>query len=157
MDRIVKRYTRDGLTVVWQPDKCIHSAVCFRGLPEVFAPWKRPWVDMNGADLERIDAQVARCPSGALSIERAATAAAADGPAVPTEPAAGAATEPAFRDCVRVELQENGPILLHGEVAIREPGGRIHHRDGTTALCRCGGSGNKPFCDGTHKRNGFQS
>lgn len=60
---------------------------------------------------------------------------------------------------VTVLLIENGPIKVIGGVALvddvtGEPmdGGE---RD-PIFLCRCGGSANKPFCDGTHKRNGFQ-
>jgi uncharacterized Fe-S cluster protein YjdI len=65
--KIVKRYTNGEVTVVWKPDICIHSGICARGLPEVFDPRKRPWVNIEGASTETIVAQVARCPSGALS------------------------------------------------------------------------------------------
>ena len=64
---IVKRYTNGGVTVVWKPSLCIHSGVCFRGLPQVFDPRRRPWVAIDAASTEAIVAQVARCPSGALS------------------------------------------------------------------------------------------
>jgi uncharacterized Fe-S cluster protein YjdI len=64
------RYTKDNITVVWKPNLCIHSAVCARGLPTVFNPSKRPWINMVGAELEAIVAQVGKCPSGALSIEK---------------------------------------------------------------------------------------
>jgi uncharacterized Fe-S cluster protein YjdI len=60
-------YTRDGVTVVWKPDVCIHSAICFHGLPGVFDPRRRPWVDMSKGSAEEIMNQVKRCPSGALS------------------------------------------------------------------------------------------
>jgi len=62
------KYTRDGVTVLWQPDKCIHSGNCFRGLSAVFNPRKRPWIDMSKADTDLIIEQVRHCPSGALSI-----------------------------------------------------------------------------------------
>ena len=66
---ITKRYSNGQVTVVWQPDKCIHSGVCARGLPLVFDPSRRPWIDLAPATSEQIVAQVTRCPSGALSIE----------------------------------------------------------------------------------------
>jgi len=44
--------------------------VCVRGLPLVFDPRRRPWIELASATSEQIVAQVARCPSGALSIER---------------------------------------------------------------------------------------
>jgi uncharacterized Fe-S cluster protein YjdI len=66
----IKRYSREGLTVVWNPDICAHSAICARGLGEVFRPKEKPWINMQGASLAAIEAQVAQCPSGALKIEK---------------------------------------------------------------------------------------
>ncbi|MBS1713082.1 MAG: (4Fe-4S)-binding protein [Armatimonadetes bacterium] len=63
-----KEYTRDGVTVVWKPELCRHSGLCARGLPDVFDPKRRPWIDMDMADVRQIVEQVTRCPSGALSI-----------------------------------------------------------------------------------------
>jgi uncharacterized Fe-S cluster protein YjdI len=70
MPKETMRYTREDITVVWKPNLCIHSGICARGLRAVFNPNKRPWVYMDGADLDAIVAQVAKCPSGALSIEK---------------------------------------------------------------------------------------
>ena len=54
-----------------------------------------------------------------------------------------------------IQASENGPYLVEGEVdLVNWFGGKLPARDGM-ALCRCGGSANKPFCDGTHARNGF--
>ena len=61
------KYSNGEVTVVWKPDICIHSAICFRGLHDVFDPQKRPWININGASTERIVEQVKKCPSGALS------------------------------------------------------------------------------------------
>ena len=69
MKHITKTYTKEDLTVKWEPHKCIHSGVCFRGLPMVFDPRKRPWVNIEGAPKSDIAAQVKRCPSTALSIQ----------------------------------------------------------------------------------------
>lgn len=62
-----KRYTNGDITVVWKPDVCSHSGLCWRGLNAVFNPRVRPWINMDGADTEAIIAQVETCPSGALS------------------------------------------------------------------------------------------
>lgn len=70
MDEPTIRYTKDGLTVLWKPQRCIHSGICARGLPGVFDPKRRPWVDMTAAEQAEIIAQVDRCPSGALSCEK---------------------------------------------------------------------------------------
>jgi uncharacterized Fe-S cluster protein YjdI len=63
------RYKKEDITVVWKPNICTHSGICARGLRAVFNPSARPWINMDGAALEAIVAQVAKCPSGALSIE----------------------------------------------------------------------------------------
>jgi uncharacterized Fe-S cluster protein YjdI len=65
-----KLYSNGEVTVVWQPDLCRHTGICFRGLPAVFDPRRRPWIIMTNADTETITAQVERCPSGALSWRR---------------------------------------------------------------------------------------
>lgn len=61
-----REYTNGELTVLWDSDKCTHCEACWRGLPQVFDPNARPWVNMAGATTEEIFAQVAQCPSGAL-------------------------------------------------------------------------------------------
>lgn len=64
---MTKRYTNGEVTVVWQPDLCVHSGICARGLPLVFSPSRRPWIELQHADAATITALVDRCPSGALS------------------------------------------------------------------------------------------
>jgi CDGSH-type Zn-finger protein len=52
----------------------------------------------------------------------------------------------------------NGPYLLRGDFTLTDPEGReIDPRRKTVALCRCGASRRKPFCDGTHKLIGFRA
>ena len=63
-----KRYTNGETTVIWKPEICIHSGICARGLPQVFDPKRKPWIEMQHSDTARIEQQVAACPSGALSI-----------------------------------------------------------------------------------------
>jgi uncharacterized Fe-S cluster protein YjdI len=70
MKDIVKRYSNGEVTVIWQPSLCIHSGICFRGLPKVFDPRRRPWVILEGTGTDAIVAQVECCPSGALSYEK---------------------------------------------------------------------------------------
>jgi len=67
MRDIIKKYTNGEVTIVWQPALCVHSAKCFLGLPGVFDPTKRPWINPRGADTRRMIKQVNQCPSGALS------------------------------------------------------------------------------------------
>lgn len=68
--KITKRYSNGEVTVVWQPHLCRHSGICARGLPAVFDPRRRPWIELEHADSPTITAQVERCPSGALSWKR---------------------------------------------------------------------------------------
>ena len=61
------RYTNGEVTIVWKPELCIHSRNCWKGLGAVFQPGQKPWITPEGADTAAIVAQVAKCPSGALS------------------------------------------------------------------------------------------
>ena len=61
-------YSNDDITVEWKPELCRHAARCATQLPTVFNPAAKPWVNMDGATSQEIREQVARCPTGALSI-----------------------------------------------------------------------------------------
>ncbi len=67
MKEITKRYTNGEVTIVWKPEVCIHSGICFRGLGEVFNPKTRPWITPEGATTEKMVDQIKKCPSGALT------------------------------------------------------------------------------------------
>ncbi|MEO9262475.1 MAG: CDGSH iron-sulfur domain-containing protein [Candidatus Baltobacteraceae bacterium] len=55
-----------------------------------------------------------------------------------------------------IKCRENGPYLVRGPVTLTDVDGNEYTVDSeTVALCRCGGSATKPFCDGTHRTNGF--
>ena len=54
-----------------------------------------------------------------------------------------------------VEPRPNGPLFVRGWVRIVDDEGRLIREDTRLALCRCGASANKPFCDGSHRRIGF--
>ncbi len=64
---VVKLYRNGDVVVTWKPALCRHSGICARGLPRVFDPTRRPWIDLAASDTATIIAQVERCPSGALS------------------------------------------------------------------------------------------
>ncbi|MDQ3050434.1 MAG: (4Fe-4S)-binding protein [Bacteroidota bacterium] len=65
---ITKHYSNGEMVIVWQPSKCAHSGICFRGMPRVFDTRVKPWINMENAETAQIQAQIAKCPSGALSI-----------------------------------------------------------------------------------------
>ncbi len=140
MEHITKKYKKGNLTVIWKPDQCTHSAKCWKGLVEVFNPRLKPWVNMEGADEARIIEQVAKCPSGALSyiIEG-------------VESTGGMETH----TTTTVEAMQNGPLMVYGNLTVKDSDGNETTRTKVTAFCRCGASANKPFCDGSHVRIGF--
>jgi uncharacterized Fe-S cluster protein YjdI len=61
------KYSNGEVTIIWQPELCIHSGRCVKGLPEVFKPQEKPWITPGGSTTNKIIRQVKKCPSGALS------------------------------------------------------------------------------------------
>lgn len=133
-----KDYVREGLTVHWEPEICMHSGVCARSLPGVFRPSEKPWIDIEGADPEQIIATVQACPSGALTFS-----------AGQDEPAADPAAT------VTIHPTENGPLRVEGQVSLVDADGKVVRSGERFSLCRCGHSASKPFCDGSHRKHGF--
>lgn len=140
MKDITKRYTNGEVTIVWQPAKCIHSMNCFKGLPQVFDPNKRPWANAEGANTKEIVNQIKKCPSGALSY-------------VMNDEKDNEAEEPTNE--IVVEPAPNGPLMVHGNLTVKGKDGTTTKKNNVTAFCRCGNSDNKPYCDGSHKKVGF--
>lgn len=130
----VHRYEGTALTVLYDPQRCIHAAECVRGLPEVFDSARRPWIAPDGAPAETMAEVIRRCPSGALHYE--------GGPL--EEPAENAVT-----------VTPDGPLELSGRIEIASPDGSLLLTETRATLCRCGASRNKPFCDGSHQQAGF--
>ena len=133
-------YENSEIAVLWEPKLCIHAGYCFRGLPEVFQPEGRPWVKVDAGTADKIAEVVMTCPTGALHFERL------DGG--PQEPQPGETT---------IDARPNGPLYVRGKIRITGPGGHLIREDTRLALCRCGHSENKPFCDGSHRRAGFRT
>ncbi len=141
-----------GIVIHWDSETCIHSGVCLRTLPAVFRVRRRPWVDPDGADTDAIEQAVAACPSGALTSSRFGPG---ETPPVRTfdqaEHAAGDPEAPGAAPS-SVKVLAKGPYLLKGHVEIIDAEGNVARRVEKVALCRCGHSSNKPFCDGTHHK-----
>jgi uncharacterized Fe-S cluster protein YjdI len=146
MSKDLLKYTNDEVTVVWKPKVCIHSTLCWKGLLEVFNPRERPWIKMDGASTEKIIEQVRKCPSGALSYYLNAEAPTEENP---DKIVAEAAT------IIKIEVSANGPYIINTECLIVHSNGKEEVKNGSVALCRCGASGNKPYCDGSHNKIGF--
>jgi uncharacterized Fe-S cluster protein YjdI len=71
MSRRSQTYEGEGFAVTFDPNICIHSGNCVRGLPAVFDVRRKRWVAVEAATAEQIEAQISRCPSGALQFVRA--------------------------------------------------------------------------------------
>ena len=135
-----KEYTNGETTIVWEAEKCIHSAICVKGLPHVFQPKDRPWIKIDAATTDELVNQVKQCPSGALSYYMNDKS---DKSSTSLE--------------TKVEVLENGPLLVYGTLNVSHKDGTKETKNRTTAFCRCGASNNKPYCDGQHNDINFKA
>jgi len=128
----LENYEGEQITIHDNRGICAHAGRCTDGLPSVFRLKQEPWIDVNAAQSEEIIAVIGKCPSGALSYS-------VEG--VEHRDREG---EPA------IFVAPNGPYVVSGAPELLETprgeGASTEHFN----LCRCGGSKNKPFCDGTH-------
>ena len=138
----IQRYENDEIVVQYDPNVCEHAAECVKGNSDVFNVKNRPWVNVNGANADEIERVIKRCPTGALTFERKGEA-----------PKAEATEAPAMV----MTLVPNGPIRVSGKFIVQDDKGEVLAEMEKASLCRCGHSANKPFCDGSHKRESWQA
>ena len=132
-----KEYPGEKMVVQFSLKRCIHAEECVHGLPGVFARGARPWVAPDGAAPERVIEVIERCPTGALAYRRL------DGGPPEETP-----------DTNSVQVTRDGPLYLRGRIELHLPGGPVQAT--RVALCRCGASKNKPYCDNMHLDSGFE-
>jgi uncharacterized Fe-S cluster protein YjdI len=137
---VLRRYEGTGIIVHWEPKLCIHAGICLRDLPSVFDNAARPWVAVDGATADEIAEAIEGCPTGALYYERT-DGAPQEQPDQPTH----------------IQPRTNGPLFVRGEVEVVDMQGNATRVATRAALCRCGQSANKPYCDLTHRAIGFRS
>lgn len=134
----VVTYEGKEATVRWDGNLCIHVGECGRADCPLFVAGRDPWAQPDAVSIEEVVEVVERCPTGALSYERH------DG---------GPAESPQGTNQVFVTNQ--GPLYLRGRLKIA---GASEEQTGLrtrAALCRCGASKNKPFCDNSHESADF--
>lgn len=131
-------YTGTGIEVHYDASRCIHAAECVHGLPGVFDPKARPWINPDGATPGEIAEVVDHCPTGALSCRRL------DG-----------GSDPHPKTENQVTVAADGPLYLRGRISDIDANGNTVVEDTRVALCRCGASKRKPLCDGSHTAAGF--
>lgn len=137
---MAKQHSYPGrhLTVTYELNRCIHAAECVHGLPSVFDPAAKPWVNPDAASADEVAAVVQRCPTGALQYTRT------DGGPAEAPPALNTVT-----------VAPNGPLYVHGQVALAPTAEADPTPETRAALCRCGASAHKPYCDNSHLKAGF--
>ncbi len=131
-------YSGKGITIHDNRGVCSHAGHCTDNLRAVFRMNEEPWIDPDGASVEKIIATIRKCPSGALSYT-------VDGVEHRDQPAEALVT-----------VTKDGPYAVTGGIELMQQ----THGDGASTehytLCRCGASKNKPFCDGSHWAIGFK-
>lgn len=134
MSAKIREYRGDEIIVLFDAKRCIHAAECIKGMPDVFNVKERPWIQPEGVDNDALVAVIESCPSGALQYLRS------DGGEAEVAPLTNT-----------IAAQKNGPLYVQGDLVITtEDGEKLHET--RVALCRCGASKNKPFCDNSHRK-----
>lgn len=133
-------YEGEQITVSFDFKRCLHVAECVRRAPQAFDKDRRPWIMPDRAAPETVVESVLACPTGALRYQMP------DG----SNPEQAPETNTVF-------VMEDGPLYLRGQVELVGEDGKVLHRDYRLALCRCGLSENKPFCDDSHQEAGFEA
>lgn len=140
MSRDSDVFTYEGAAVDAQWDKrlCIHVGECTRAKGEIFKSGRKPWGQPDNAEADSVADVVARCPTGSLTYARK------DG---------GAAETPDQENTVFVSSR--GPLYVRGDLRIEGVPDDMPGVAFRAALCRCGKSANKPFCDNSHEGSSF--
>ena len=135
-----RTYETAAIRVHWESALCIHTGRCLQALPQVFDVNRRPWVDVQAAEADAIADAVERCPTSALRYERLD----------------GAPQEQPKQPTMILPI-EDGPLLMMGDLDVRDADGESIAHETRLTLCRCGMSRNQPFCDNSHLRRDWRS
>lgn len=125
-------YIGKNITIHDNRGICSHAGFCTDKLPSVFKLMTEPWIDPDGAEVEEIVNTIRKCPSGALRYS-------IDG------------VEYRDQDLgAMIVVSKDGPYYVTGGIELKDESIGAGASEAHYTLCRCGGSKNKPFCDGTH-------
>lgn len=131
-------YPGNQATVSWSRNLCIHIGECGRAEGDLFIGGRKPWCQPDLAADDEVEEVVQRCPTGALSVEFA------DGSRLEQAPASNS-----------IQVVYNGPLFISGELQIADAPVDLPGLKFRAALCRCGKSRNKPYCDNSHLNSDF--
>lgn len=138
-DNPIKLYSGDQVDVAWDRRLCIHIGECGRSSNALFESGRDPWCQPNVVATADVADVVQRCPTGALTYSRKDDGASEQAPASNT-----------------LVVANNGPLYVTGELAIDGAAADMSGVKFRAALCRCGQSSNKPFCDNSHESVEFR-
>tara|TARA_R110002096_G_scaffold401386_6_gene598306 strand:- start:48165 stop:48914 length:750 start_codon:yes stop_codon:yes gene_type:complete len=134
------RYEGTNGDVAWNGELCIHAGECGRAKGELFVGGRKPWCEPDSGGTQNELVQVLkRCPTGALSFEQE-----------------GATVDEVADKENRLVVANNGPLYVSGQLEIDGATAEMPSVRYRAALCRCGHSKNKPFCDNAHEAVGFK-
>ena len=137
-DKIVK-YSGKRAEVSWHGGLCIHIGECGRAKGDLFVGGRQPWCQPAAASDDEVKDVVLRCPTGALSV---------------TLPDGSNPEEARPENTVNVAY--NGPLFVSGQLEIEGAPEDAPGLGFRAAVCRCGQSKNKPYCDNSHESAGFK-
>jgi len=137
--KIKFQYPGDKIDVEWDARLCIHIGECGRSEGELFQAGRKPWCDPNLSSTEHVAEVVERCPTGALFYKSKD----------------GTTTEKATAKN-KLTVSYNGPYFITGDLDIEGIGDDMPGVAFRAALCRCGASRKKPFCDNSHEKAEFK-
>lgn len=132
------QFTGDLVDVDWDGRLCIHIAECGQSEGDVFVGGRQPWCMPDVAAVEDVADIVERCPSGALSYRIKQQELQEQPESVNT-----------------IVVTYNGPYFVRGSLEWEEAPDDMPGIAFRAALCRCGQSANKPFCDNSHEMARF--
>jgi CDGSH-type Zn-finger protein/uncharacterized Fe-S cluster protein YjdI len=133
-------YAGQEVTVSFDFKRCLHVKECVRRSPAAFEKDRRPWIIPDREQAHTVTEAVLACPTGALRVARHVHGETESVPATNT-----------------IWVMADGPLYLRGDLEIIDGKGQSLHRDTRLALCRCGHSQNKPFCDNAHLEVNFRA
>lgn len=135
----VFKYDGKQATVAWHGRLCIHIGECGRASGDLFVNGRKPWCQPDESSADEIEDVVLRCPTGALTVDYE------DGSHVEQADAVNS-----------VHVAYNGPLFVRGDLDIEGAPENAPGLNFRAALCRCGKSRNKPYCDNSHEKAEFQ-
>ena len=135
----IARWNDEHGEVTWDGRLCIHVSECTRAKGELFESGRDPWAKPETGSPEYVAEVCQRCPTGALTYKPN------NGQPAESAPAAN-----------RVTVANNGPLYVEGDLKIDGAADDMPGVAFRAALCRCGASKNKPFCDNAHEGIGFR-